>query len=165
MALARAWSAGRCERAAIRPCRAGRLYALEDASLPCRIALPSLATMGTDRFEGTWKGSVFTAHPKVDPVTNELIGYGKHSTAQHGIHLSRIMFRCPPAPDCFLTHTPVMHICRLQLPSEPIRLGLCGRLARWQGRAYIPSAATPDRLRPRFCHHRGLFPPAHQPAH
>ena len=57
-------------------CHGGRMYAFEDASLPYRLALPSLRTLGKDRFGGTWEGSVFTAHPKIDPATRELVGYG-----------------------------------------------------------------------------------------
>jgi carotenoid cleavage dioxygenase len=54
---------------------AGRLLALEEQHLPIRIRLPDLATEGPDDFSGGLKGA-FTAHPKTDPVTGEMIFFG-----------------------------------------------------------------------------------------
>jgi carotenoid cleavage dioxygenase len=53
-----------------------KLYALEDADLPYHMELPSLKTVGKSDFCGTWKHNIFTAHPKLDPNTGELVGYG-----------------------------------------------------------------------------------------
>jgi carotenoid cleavage dioxygenase-like enzyme len=53
-----------------------RFYALEDADQPYRVKLPSLDTIGKDGFRGTLKQRVFTAHPKIDRETGEMIGYG-----------------------------------------------------------------------------------------
>jgi carotenoid cleavage dioxygenase-like enzyme len=53
-----------------------KFYALEDADQPYRVALPSLETIGKDQFSGTLDGKVFTAHPKIDQDTGEMIGYG-----------------------------------------------------------------------------------------
>jgi carotenoid cleavage dioxygenase-like enzyme len=41
------------------------------------VALPSLDTIGEHDFQGTFSANrPFTAHPKVDPVTNEMISFG-----------------------------------------------------------------------------------------
>ncbi len=53
-----------------------KLYALEDADLPYQLEVGSLKTIGRTDFNGTWKHNIFTAHPKLDPETGELIGYG-----------------------------------------------------------------------------------------
>ena len=55
----------------------GKLLALEEADVPYEVKLTSLDTVGKYTFNGALEpGSVFTAHPKLDPVTGELIGYG-----------------------------------------------------------------------------------------
>ncbi|PZN35275.1 MAG: hypothetical protein DIU71_00475 [Proteobacteria bacterium] len=54
---------------------AGRLYALKEDDLPHRIDPESLATLGRDDFDGALRSTCFTAHPKVDPVTDELLGF------------------------------------------------------------------------------------------
>ncbi|TCZ65497.1 carotenoid oxygenase family protein [Roseicella aquatilis] len=53
---------------------AGRLLALEEAHLPFALDPATLDTVGTEDF-GTLSGP-FTAHPKRDPVTGELIFFG-----------------------------------------------------------------------------------------
>jgi len=55
---------------------AGRVYALEEAHLPVEIALPSLATRGASTFGGTLPQGPFTAHPKTDPATGEMLFFG-----------------------------------------------------------------------------------------
>lgn len=50
----------------------GRLFALEEAHPPTEIDLETLQTRGYFTFGGVISGP-FTAHPKVDPVTGELI--------------------------------------------------------------------------------------------
>lgn len=54
---------------------AGRLLALEEAHLPTEIEPGTLTTRGTCNFGGRLAGP-FTAHPKVDPVTGELVFFG-----------------------------------------------------------------------------------------
>jgi carotenoid cleavage dioxygenase-like enzyme len=54
---------------------AGRLLALWEAGNPYEVTLPDLETRGEDTFDGKWFGS-FTAHPKVDPRSGELIFFG-----------------------------------------------------------------------------------------
>jgi carotenoid cleavage dioxygenase len=54
---------------------AGHLYALWEGGAPHEIRLPDLATLGQVDFNGHVKGP-FTAHPKVDPVTGDMIYFG-----------------------------------------------------------------------------------------
>ena len=58
---------------------AGRLLALEEAHLPIEIEPGTLATRGPFDFGGGLKGP-FTAHPKTDPVTGELLFFGYGTT-------------------------------------------------------------------------------------
>jgi carotenoid cleavage dioxygenase len=55
---------------------AGRLFALKEDALPYELDPVSLATMGPHDFGGAYKSPTFTAHPKVDGVTGEMITYG-----------------------------------------------------------------------------------------
>lgn len=54
---------------------AGRLLALEEAHLPFELDPATLATRGVRNFDGAVEGP-FTAHPKIDPVTGELVFFG-----------------------------------------------------------------------------------------
>jgi carotenoid cleavage dioxygenase-like enzyme len=54
---------------------AGRLYALKEDDLPHRIDPVTLGTLGRDDFDGAIHAQTFTAHPKVDPVTDELLSF------------------------------------------------------------------------------------------
>jgi carotenoid cleavage dioxygenase-like enzyme len=54
---------------------AGRLLALEEAHLPYELDLATLGTRGVQSFGGVLEGP-FTAHPKIDPVTGELVAFG-----------------------------------------------------------------------------------------
>jgi carotenoid cleavage dioxygenase len=51
---------------------AGKLLALWEAGSPHAVRLPDLATLGEESFGGGWTDAV-SAHPKVDPVTGELL--------------------------------------------------------------------------------------------
>lgn len=53
----------------------GRLLALWEAGEPYHVKLPGLETVGPHTFGGAL-GHPFTAHPKVDPVTGELLFFG-----------------------------------------------------------------------------------------
>jgi carotenoid cleavage dioxygenase-like enzyme len=53
----------------------GRLLALEEAHLPMEIEPGTLATLGSCDYGGSIKGP-FTAHPKIDPVTGEMMFFG-----------------------------------------------------------------------------------------
>jgi carotenoid cleavage dioxygenase-like enzyme len=54
---------------------AGRLLALEEAHLPFELDPATLATRGVQSFDGALEGP-FTAHPKIDPVSGELVFFG-----------------------------------------------------------------------------------------
>jgi carotenoid cleavage dioxygenase len=54
---------------------AGRLLALWEGGEPYHVKLPGLETVGPHTFGGALQHA-FTAHPKVDPVTGELLFFG-----------------------------------------------------------------------------------------
>jgi carotenoid cleavage dioxygenase-like enzyme len=54
---------------------AGRLYALKEDDLPHRLDPETLETLGRDDFDGTIRSASLSAHPKVDPVTDELLTF------------------------------------------------------------------------------------------
>ena len=53
----------------------GTLYALHEGSVPHILSLPDLKTVGTTDFDGKLTHA-FTAHPKVDPSTGEMMTFG-----------------------------------------------------------------------------------------
>jgi carotenoid cleavage dioxygenase-like enzyme len=53
----------------------GRLLALEEAHLPYELDRATLATRGVQGFGGALEGP-FTAHPKIDPISGELVFFG-----------------------------------------------------------------------------------------
>ncbi|KAL3424883.1 lignostilbene dioxygenase family protein [Phlyctema vagabunda] len=55
---------------------ADRLLALKEGGLPYSVDPDTLATLGYDPFGPQIKSQTFTAHPKVDPITEELVVYG-----------------------------------------------------------------------------------------
>lgn len=59
---------------------AGRLMALKEDSLPHLINPDTLETEGKWDFGGRYESLTFTAHPKVDPVTGEMIAFGYEAT-------------------------------------------------------------------------------------
>jgi carotenoid cleavage dioxygenase len=54
--------------------QAGRLFALVEVALPTQVS-SDLSTLGPFDFDGRLTGS-FTAHPKIDPATGELLFFG-----------------------------------------------------------------------------------------
>ncbi|MEJ8848906.1 carotenoid oxygenase family protein [Variovorax rhizosphaerae] len=58
---------------------AGRLLALEEAHLPVEIDPVTLLSRGQTNFGGALVGP-FTAHPKMDPATGELLFFGYNAT-------------------------------------------------------------------------------------
>ncbi len=54
---------------------AGKLLALEEAHLPTEIEPGMLATRGYHTYQGRVAGT-FTAHPKIDPITGEMVFFG-----------------------------------------------------------------------------------------
>ncbi|BBD99972.1 dioxygenase [Sphingobium amiense] len=63
---------------------AGRLMALKEDGLPHLIDPNSLETVGRWNFDGKYKGPHFTAHPKVDSETGEMIAYGNEANGLAG---------------------------------------------------------------------------------
>ncbi|MDR2214421.1 MAG: carotenoid oxygenase family protein [Nevskiaceae bacterium] len=54
----------------------GKLYTLKEDGLPYLIDPLTLETQGTWDAFGTWKSETFSAHPKLDPLTGEMVSYG-----------------------------------------------------------------------------------------
>jgi carotenoid cleavage dioxygenase-like enzyme len=69
---------------------AGRLLALEEGHLPIELIPKNLATRGVQDF-GALRGP-FTAHPKTDPITGELVffGYSVDGDLTSGMHYGTI---------------------------------------------------------------------------
>jgi len=134
---------------------AGKLLALWEAGAPYEIRLPDLKTVGVYTFNDKLT-STFTAHPKVDPVTGEMIVFGfapiappylKYSVVSKEGELKRTVPIDIPAPvmmhdfaitqhytiflDMPLTFKP-MRIMQGQLPikfepQNPSRIGILPR--------------------------------------
>jgi carotenoid cleavage dioxygenase-like enzyme len=68
---------------------AGRLFAMKEDGPPYELDPQTLATRGPMTFGGGWHSETFTAHPKIDPVTGEMITFGYEATglASNAIHL------------------------------------------------------------------------------
>lgn len=58
----------------------GKLFALKEDGLPTRIDPRSLETLGSYDFDGKWQSQTFTAHPRIDPVTGQMIALGYEAT-------------------------------------------------------------------------------------
>lgn len=54
----------------------GRLFALKEDGLPHVLDPLTLETLGKWDFDGRMRSRTFTAHPKLDPVTGELVAFG-----------------------------------------------------------------------------------------
>jgi carotenoid cleavage dioxygenase-like enzyme len=59
---------------------AGKLFTLKEDGLPHQINPSTLETIGPWDFNGQWKSETFTAHPKIDPVSGEMIAFGYEAT-------------------------------------------------------------------------------------
>jgi all-trans-8'-apo-beta-carotenal 15,15'-oxygenase len=70
---------------------AKKLLALWEASRPYRLDPDTLATIGIESFNGVLApGQVFTAHPKVDPQSGDLWGFGVVSGPKSKISVYRV---------------------------------------------------------------------------
>lgn len=58
----------------------GKLFALKEDALPYQIDPHTLETIGPWDFGGKYRSKTFTAHPKIDPLTGEMIAYGYEAT-------------------------------------------------------------------------------------
>ncbi|KAG6544250.1 hypothetical protein Mapa_014253 [Marchantia paleacea] len=54
----------------------GRVFAASENNLPYEINVSDLSTVGVFSCKGAWSVDNFTAHPKIDPKTKEMIGHG-----------------------------------------------------------------------------------------
>jgi carotenoid cleavage dioxygenase len=59
---------------------AGYLLALKEVALPYAVDPDTLSTIKYDPFESQVRSKTFTAHPKADPFTNELVVFGYEAT-------------------------------------------------------------------------------------
>ncbi len=55
---------------------AGRLLTLKEDALPYAIDPVTLETYGLWDFNGEWTSETMSAHPKIDPITGDMIAYG-----------------------------------------------------------------------------------------
>jgi carotenoid cleavage dioxygenase-like enzyme len=54
---------------------AGKLFCLKESSPPMLVDPHSLLTIGEYDFDGKLAGQTFTAHPKIDPVSGEMVAF------------------------------------------------------------------------------------------
>jgi len=80
---------------------AGRLLALKEDSRPMELDPETLETRGTWDFHGALTSQTFTAHPKIDPRTGEMIAFGYNTGGQ----ASRTIELFFISPDGELTRT------------------------------------------------------------
>ncbi|KAF6822728.1 isoeugenol monooxygenase [Colletotrichum plurivorum] len=59
---------------------ADHLLALKEGGLPYSVDAQTLETLGYDPFDSQVRSKTFTAHPKVDPYTDELVVFGYEAT-------------------------------------------------------------------------------------
>ena len=59
---------------------AGKLFALKEDAQPCEIDPNTLETLGAWNFNGQYQSQTFTAHPKIDPVTGNMVTFGYEAT-------------------------------------------------------------------------------------
>lgn len=68
-----------------------KLLALWEASRPYRLDPQTLETIGVENFDGNLPaGEVFTAHPKFDPDTGDMYGFGVDAGVKSTINLYKI---------------------------------------------------------------------------
>jgi carotenoid cleavage dioxygenase len=58
----------------------GKLFALKEDAQPYEIDPNTLETLGPWDFDGRFKAQTFSAHPKIDPVSGDMICYGYEAT-------------------------------------------------------------------------------------
>ncbi|AFY74249.1 lignostilbene-alpha,beta-dioxygenase-like enzyme [Synechococcus sp. PCC 7502] len=68
-----------------------KLLALWEASRPYRLNPETLETIGIENFDGNLNpGEVFTAHPKFDPITGDMYGFGVDAGPKSTINLYKV---------------------------------------------------------------------------
>ena len=85
----------------------GKLLVLKEDSLPWYIDPHTLETKGIWTFDGRYKATSMSAHPKIDPVTGEMICYGYqargdlsndvavYTVNKHGVVTNEVWFKAP----------------------------------------------------------------------
>ncbi|HEX6510935.1 MAG TPA: carotenoid oxygenase family protein, partial [Chloroflexota bacterium] len=116
---------------------AGKLLALQEAGRPHRLDPVTLATIGEEDFEGALPaGAAFSAHPKYDPRTGEMVNFGVAYGSAPAANLYVVdkdgaLRSLPPLKlpfgamihDFALTATKIVFICGpLTLPRVPFGL-------------------------------------------
>ncbi len=61
---------------------AGRLLATKEDARPYEIDPHTLETRASTTSTASYKSLTFTAHPKIDPVTGEMIAFGYEATGE-----------------------------------------------------------------------------------
>ena len=127
---------------------AGRLLALEEAHLPVELDPDSLATRGAHDFGGALKGA-FTAHPKRDPHSGELVffSYGAPDGLSAGLSVGSVDVRgnvsrleCFEAPYASMIHDFMVTDHHVLIPVLPLTA------SRQRARAGLPPFAwEPER--------------------
>jgi carotenoid cleavage dioxygenase-like enzyme len=82
---------------------AGRLLALKEAALPYELDPLTLQTRGVFSFDGQLPGRTFTAHPKIDPLTGEMIAFSYNSSGRPDRDIN--LFVISPAGQLIRTET------------------------------------------------------------
>jgi carotenoid cleavage dioxygenase-like enzyme len=59
---------------------AGKLFSLKEDGLPIQLDPVTLDTLTSWDFSGRWKSETFTAHPKIDPASGEMVAFGYEAT-------------------------------------------------------------------------------------
>jgi carotenoid cleavage dioxygenase len=59
---------------------AGKFFTLKEDGLPYELNPNTLETLGAWDFGGDWNSQTFTAHPKIDPVTGDMVAFGYEAT-------------------------------------------------------------------------------------
>lgn len=85
----------------------GKILVTKEDSIAYAMDPRTLETFGEYDFEGQWEGKTFTAHPKYDPLTRELVAFGYEakglmsednyygSLDQHGRLTEQVWFKAP----------------------------------------------------------------------
>lgn len=71
---------------------AGHLYSLKEDDLPYEVDPETLETIGRVDFDGLIKAQTFTAHPKVDPITNELLAFSYQAKGDASLDFAFYLF-------------------------------------------------------------------------
>lgn len=126
---------------------AKQLLALEEQHMPVSINPVSLATNGVVDFAGRLPAGPFTAHPKHDPQTGELLffGYGAEGASNEAIRIGTVdehgrTVRCETAtaPYAAMVHDFAVTKRFVAIPLFPIIAGpTCGLVWRQERGAYL----------------------------